>query len=160
MAYGFRSSVWDPVLIISQIVCIQCLYYGAAGALLALISPVSSWQTSLSLIFDDEELRFRDAQGRCLIAVFLLAATACALGLWRLVKRTKLCLDFACTLHFWHLIFCWAYNASFPVSVAWWFTTVISIILMTVLGEFLCMRSEMKAIPLGGAGAGSQRSAV
>ncbi|VDN10265.1 unnamed protein product, partial [Dibothriocephalus latus] len=76
MAYGFRSSVWDPVLIISQIVCIQCLYYGAAGALLALMSPLSSWQTSLSLLFDDEKLRFRDVEGRCLIAVFLLAATA------------------------------------------------------------------------------------
>lgn len=90
-------------------------------------------------------------QGRCLISVFLLTSVACALGMWRLVRRTKLCLDFACTVHFWHFLFCMIYSSSFPLSVAWWFTTTVSIILMTVLGEFLCMRSELKAIPLGGA---------
>ena len=27
MAAGFRSNVWDPCLIISQIVAVQCIFY-------------------------------------------------------------------------------------------------------------------------------------
>ncbi|VDD80740.1 unnamed protein product [Mesocestoides corti] len=151
MVHWFRSSAWDPVLLISQIIFMQCLFYGTTGALCALFSPISRWHTSLRLLLDDSELRFRDLQGRCLISVFLVAAVLCALGLWRIVRRTKLCLDFTCTLYFWHFIFCTIYTSSFPVSVAWWLTVTVSIILMTLMGEFLCMRTEMQAIPLGDA---------
>ncbi|VDO02536.1 unnamed protein product [Rodentolepis nana] len=155
MAQRFRSSEWDPYLLTGQIIFMQCLFYGTLGALCTLVSPISKWHTSLRILLDDSELQFRDGQGRCLIAVFLLSAILCALGLWRLVRRTKLCLDFTCTLYFWHFIFCALYSASFPVSVAWWLTVGLSIVVMTLMGEFLCMRTEMKAIPLGGGGGGS-----
>ena len=151
MAQRFRSSEWNPYLLAGQIVFMQCLFYGTTGALCALFSPISQWHTSLRLLLDDRELRFRDLQGRCLIAVFLLSAGLCAFGLWRLVRRTKLCLDFTCTLYFWHFIFCAFYTTSFPASGAWWLTVAVSLVIMTLMGEFLCMRTEMKAIPLGGA---------
>ena len=33
--------------------------------------------------------------------------------------------------------------------MSWWITNIVVIVIMTVLGEFLCMRTEMKEIPLG-----------
>ena len=69
-------------------------------------------------------------------------------ALWCVVQRTKLCLDFTCTVHFYHFIVCWIYNGTFPLTASWWLTNVLSIVFMTVLGEYLCMRTEMQAIPL------------
>lgn len=71
-----------------------------------------------------------------------------AIGLWYVVKRTKQCLDFTCTVHGFHLVACWAYNGYFPNTLTWWLVNVISVIIMTVFGEFLCLKTEMKAIPL------------
>ena len=39
MSGGFRpAAVWDPILIISNIVCIQCAYYAAFGLQTLVIS--------------------------------------------------------------------------------------------------------------------------
>lgn len=73
-----------------------------------------------------------------------------ALSLWYIVKRTKQCLDFTLTVHLIHFIVCCIYNARAPTSISWWLTNTVVIVIMTVLGEFLCMRTEMAEIPLGG----------
>lgn len=72
-----------------------------------------------------------------------------ALSLWYIVKRTKQCLDFTMTVHLIHFIACCIYNGRIPTSISWWLTNIVVIVIMTVLGEFLCMRTEMKEIPLG-----------
>ena len=71
-----------------------------------------------------------------------------ALGLWYMVQRSKQCTDFAFTVHFLHFLICWIYNRQFPHTVSWWLVNIVCIALMTVLGEFLCMRTELKAIPV------------
>lgn len=73
-----------------------------------------------------------------------------ALGLWFIVRRTKLCLDFAFTTHFVHFFFCWIFSGHLPQTLSWWIINIIGIAIMTVVGEFLCMKTEMKAIPLMG----------
>lgn len=72
-----------------------------------------------------------------------------ALGLWLIVGRTKQCLDFSLTVHFIHFVISWIYNGHIPHTVSWWILNLVGVTLMTVLGEFLCMRSEIKAIPVG-----------
>ena len=47
----FRSSVWDPVLIIAQIICMQCVYYTSAGFWLYFTSYVGNFDRRLSQIF-------------------------------------------------------------------------------------------------------------
>lgn len=71
-----------------------------------------------------------------------------ALGLWFVVQRSKQCTDFAASMHILHLFFCWIYNHQFPGTFAWWLMNIGCVALTTVLGEFLCMRTEMKSIPL------------
>ena len=59
------------------------------------------------------------------------------------------CLDFAVTVFVIHLVVSLCY-AGFPHSWAWWLTNLIGLAIMAMLGEYLCMRSELAAIPLSG----------
>ncbi|OWK02977.1 SYS1, partial [Cervus elaphus hippelaphus] len=133
MAGQFRSYVWDPLLILSQIVLMQTVYYGSLGLWLALI------------------LGFSTPPGRLSTMSFVLNALTCALGLLYFIRRGKQCLDFTVTVHFFHLLGCWLYSSRFPSALTWWLVQAVCIALMAVIGEYLCMRSELKEIPLNSA---------
>jgi len=51
MAGQFRSSQWDPVLIIAQIVAMQCLFYVGLGSCVALIDFILGYNRSLRHLF-------------------------------------------------------------------------------------------------------------
>jgi len=144
----FRNWIWDPWLLISQIVAMQGIFYASIGFWLMIYSLLTSSSLSLEPIFHSEGLYIQEYGGKRLFIAFLLNALTSALGLWLVVGRAKLCLDFTATMHFWHLVIVWTYNRSFPLSLSWWLLNVICITLTTVLGEYLCMRSEMRAIPV------------
>lgn len=71
-----------------------------------------------------------------------------ALGLWFFIRRGKQCLDFTVTVHLFHMIICWIYNSHPPVVLSWWLVNIACIALMAVIGEYLCMRTELRAIPV------------
>lgn len=96
-----------------------------------------------------QEIHVTDSGGRSVILSFVLNAFIGALILRFIVGRTKLCLDFSCTYHFIHLIVCWIYNGSFPSTFSWWFLNAACATLMCVFGEFLCLKIELKEIPVG-----------
>ncbi|MCL4123540.1 UNVERIFIED_CONTAM: hypothetical protein GTU68_018388 [Idotea baltica] len=82
------------------------------------------------------------------MVAFILNALTCSLGLWKIVQRTKQCLDFTVTAHILHLIGCWFYVGHLPSQPSIWLLQLVTITLMCVLGEYLCMRTEMHNIPL------------
>lgn len=96
-----------------------------------------------------QEIHVTDSGGRSVILSFVLNAFIGALILRFVVGRTKLCLDFSCTYHFIHLIVCWIYNGAFPSTFSWWFLNAACATLMCVFGEFLCLKIELKEIPVG-----------
>ncbi|XP_067006460.1 protein SYS1 homolog [Anabrus simplex] len=144
----FRNTTWDPLLIICQIVAMQCVFYVGLGLWMLVMNVLVGSSRSLDHLFKYEEIHVRDANGKLVIAAFVLNALLGALGLWFIVQRTKQCLDFTCTAHFFHLLACWYYNAHFPSAFSWWLLNVACITIMCVCGEFLCMRTELQAIPL------------
>nr|CAG4652233.1 EOG090X0FH3 [Triops cancriformis] len=146
---SFRVTVWDPPLIISQICAMQAIMYVSLGTGVLVLHMISGHPISLDALFRYEDVQVKEVGGRLLVAVFLLNSLICALALWIIVQRRKMCLDFTATVHFLHLIFCWFYNGLFPTSAAWWLVQVICVTITCVCAEFLCLRSEMKAIPLG-----------
>lgn len=81
----------------------------------------------------------------------LLSSPHSALGLLHFIRRGKQCLDFTVTVHFFHLLGCWLYSSRFPSALTWWLVQAVCIALMAVIGEYLCMRSELKEIPLNSA---------
>ncbi|KAL1115477.1 hypothetical protein AAG570_007507 [Ranatra chinensis] len=144
----FRNSSWDPVLIISQIVAVQSVFYLALGLWLVALNFLVGTSRSLDHIFKYQEIQVRDVTGKLVIVSFVLNSLTGSVGLWWLVQRTKLCLDFSCTAHFLHLVLCWIYNGYFPSTFSWWLLNTACLTVMCVCGEFLCMRTELQAIPL------------
>lgn len=149
MAIGqFRSSVWDPVLIVSQIVTMQCVFYIGLGFCVCVVDYIAGSHRSIDHLFGYQMLHFRALQGKLLMIASVLNALIGGLGLWYVIQRTKQCWDFAGTVYIIHIIVCCFVNGYFPDSASWWLTIAVSVIIMTVLGEYLCMRTELRAIPL------------
>ncbi|XP_023406055.1 protein SYS1 homolog isoform X6 [Loxodonta africana] len=77
MAGQFRSYVWDPLLILSQIVLMQTVYYGSLGLWLALVDGLVRSSPSLDQMFDAEILGFSTPPGRLSMMSFILNALTC-----------------------------------------------------------------------------------
>jgi len=150
----FRYTVWDPWTIVSQILTLQAIFYLFLGIWIAVFCLMSDSPRSLDQIFSYTELNPNKVGGKLLIAAFFFNALNCSLGLWYIVQRTKLCLDFTATVHLLHLVCCTWYNGSLPLSATWWAINLVCVTTMCVTGEFLCMRTELSTIPVSMAGAG------
>jgi len=84
----------------------------------------------------------------CLSMSVCLSVCYSGVGLWYVVQRTRQCWDFATTMYVINTCVCIAVNGSLASTASWWLTTVIAAIVTTVLAESLCMKTEMKLIPL------------
>ncbi|KAM4693207.1 protein SYS1 homolog isoform 1-T3 [Discoglossus pictus] len=151
MAGHFRSYVWDPSLIISQIALMQFVYYSSLGLWLGILDLLIHNSPSLDQIFNYEFLGFSSVHGRVAMMAFILNSLTCALGLLYFVRRGKQCLDFTATVHLFHLLGCWIYTSHLPGTITWWLLNIVCIALMAGIGEYLCMRTELKEIPLNSA---------
>ncbi|KAI7858292.1 integral membrane protein S linking to the trans Golgi network-domain-containing protein [Circinella umbellata] len=171
---SFRATGWDPLLIIAQIISLQSVYYIVISLLLLIALALTGAELSLDAILDDGEIRTDTVFGWTLGLVWLVNAVMTIPILVFLVQRAKLVLDFVLTLHFFHIAFVWIHTGHFPTCGAWWILQVINAILMTLGGEWACMRREMEPImvskkdtqqqkqqevPSGAGGAGSSSSA-
>ncbi|KAH7723881.1 Protein T03F1.12 [Aphelenchoides avenae] len=137
----FRSYVWDPSLIIGQILAMQSIFYAAECVLMTAWSFSFGFRPSLDYVFAPQTIR-------PMTVIQLVSAVCCAVALSYIVQRAKQCLDFVCTLHFWHVISTSLYNGYLPTQLTWWLLQVLSATICTVLGEYLCMRKEALEIPL------------
>jgi hypothetical protein len=130
----------------------QCFYYAALGFLLLFLDILAAQPVTLNHILAYTTLRSDTAMGWMYMFTFLLTACPCgALGLRLIVTRAKLCLDFTVTCHFFHLILSWLYQG-FPTTATWWLCMLCSILIMSLGGEYLCMRKEMEPITISGGG--------
>ncbi|CAD7092673.1 unnamed protein product [Hermetia illucens] len=147
----FRSTQWDPFLLTAQIIAMQSLLYVSLGIVMCFMEMIVGDGTNHTLnhLFQYHEIHVSDIEGRLVICAFIVNSLIGSFALWFIVKRTKMCLDFSCTFHFLHLVVCWWYNASFPSNFSWWFLNAICVALMCVGGEFLCLKTELKEIPVG-----------
>ncbi|XP_065064433.1 protein SYS1 homolog [Rhopilema esculentum] len=143
----FRSYVWDPWLIISQIIAVQFTFYFCLGVWMFSIDKMSGRIVDVNQIFDGKTHSFSSLDGRVVLIVFGLNSLTNSVALWFIVQRAKQCLDFAFTAHFIHFLICWTV-IGFPKNWVWWLINVVCITLTSVIGEYLCMRYEMKAIPI------------
>ena len=143
--YGQDS--FSPRLIISQIVCIQCIHYIAQGLVFGLFHLLFRSRLHLDLFFAWEAATILDAPGWMVICNSLIVALFGAVSLLVVVERAKKCFDFAFTVYFLHWIATMFYSG-FPSSWAWWVVNTGCMIIMAVAGEQLCMRTELADISL------------
>lgn len=74
MFYG--TVVWDPWLIVAQIVGIQCLYYITLGIFLSILVGTRVSRMSLVYFFDYATVTAATTTGWCVIASILLTSIA------------------------------------------------------------------------------------
>ncbi|KAK9102200.1 hypothetical protein Sjap_019454 [Stephania japonica] len=145
MFYG--AIVWDPWLIVAQIVCLQCLYYFTLGLFMSILIGSRVSRISLVYFFDYSTMTTATVTGWCVVGSFLLSSIAGAGYILYLVERAKKCLDFSATLYIIHLILCILYGG-WPSSITWWIVNGIGLAVMALFGEWLCIRRELREIPI------------
>ncbi|KAG9150977.1 hypothetical protein Leryth_003098 [Lithospermum erythrorhizon] len=145
MFYG--TVVWDPWLIVAQIVCLQCLYYTTLGISMAILVGTRVSRMSLVYFFDFATLTASTATGWCVMASFMISSFVGAGFLVYLIERAKKCLDFSATLYIIHLFICIMYGG-WPSSLTWWVVNLSGFAVMALLGEYLCIKRELKEIPV------------
>ncbi|KAG2446260.1 hypothetical protein HXX76_000851 [Chlamydomonas incerta] len=145
MLYG--QAVWDPILIVAQIITLQCLFYLTLGLFQGLfIGPYVS-RLSIAYLFSWRMYSIGTYSGVISVLSLLLTAVLGSVFLVWIVERAKKCLDFASTCFIFHLWFCWQYDG-FPARFEWWLANILGLIIMSLFGEWLCLRREMQEIPL------------
>ncbi|KAB7507714.1 Protein SYS1-like protein [Armadillidium nasatum] len=67
MSGSFRYKIWDPPLIISQILTMQAIYYIGLGLWIAILDIFTGHHRSLDSIFKYQEIQFKENQGRAIM---------------------------------------------------------------------------------------------
>ena len=68
--------MWDPWLIVAQIVCIQCLYYLSLGVFMGVLVGTRVNKMSLVYFFDFATVTLSTVTGWCVVVSFLLSSVA------------------------------------------------------------------------------------
>jgi len=145
----FYTTVWDPRLIIYQIFAVQCVYYMLLGFFLFAFDVMIGHTLTTDQIFGYTNMNTHSMRGWAVILSCFATAISSGIGLLFIVERSKKCLDHTATAFICHLISVWAYGG-FPKTWTWWIVQFFCFIIMVVLGEYLCMRKELRDIPLRG----------
>ncbi|CAL5373645.1 unnamed protein product [Camellia sinensis] len=147
MFYG--AVVWDPYLIVAQIVCLQCLYYLTLGVFMGILVGTRVSRMSLVYFFDYATVTASTITGWCVIAAFVLSSFSGHRAVYMLyfIERSKKCLDFSATLYIIHLFVCIIYGG-WPSSITWWVVNGSGVAVMVLLGERLCKKRELREIPI------------
>lgn len=145
MFYG--TAVWDPWLIVGQIICLQCSFYLSLGVFMVLFLGLRVPRLSLVYFFDYATLTTSTLTGWCVIASFLFTSLAVAVYMIFVVERARKCLDFSATLYIIHLYLC-ILNGGWPSSMAWWAVNGTGLAVMALLAEYLCIKREQREIPM------------
>ncbi|KAF8050141.1 hypothetical protein N665_2038s0014 [Sinapis alba] len=145
MFYG--TAVWDPWLIVGQIICLECSFYLSLGVFMILFLGLRVPRLSLVYFFDFATLSTSTLTGWCVIVSFLFTSLAGAVYMIFLVERARKCLDFSATLYIIHLFFCIVYGG-WPSSMAWWVVNGTGLAVMALLAEYLCIKREQREIPM------------
>merc|ERR1712191_27466 len=130
------------------LIFVICFIWGIVWTILFL-HLIAGQPLSVDYIFRYQEVNVKDISGRLVITCYLMNALMCSAVLWCIVQRTKLCLDFSVTAHLLHFTLSLLYNSTWPSSASWWILQFSCGTITCVLGEFLCLRTELKSIPLG-----------
>lgn len=145
---SWQPSVFDPVFIVAQLFVMQCIFYLAYGAILWLLCAVIlSEDVTLELMLRPSTLGSSHLLGIFVCLANTLASLVAACFLPLVVGRAKKVLDFCASLFIWHWWITWGVFG-FPSVLSWWILAVLNCVCMTLVGEYLCLKEDMREIPI------------
>ena len=142
---SFYANIFDPKLVVGQIVAMQCLAYLSLSCIVWAFHELFATKLGLSQVFGTKSLGWDSSDSAAATAAAIINGLLIGLELSIVVERAKKCLDFAVTFFFFHFIACWRYD-SFPYDWRWWAVNIGACILAAVSGEYLCMKKELREI--------------
>jgi protein SYS1 len=143
---------FEPALILAQIIILQAAFYLSFTLLLLVLNRALGVQSLVSAqIFDHRALTLREFGGWVTAAALLVANLSTALTYVLLVGRAKRCLDFAVTIFVAHAI-ATVFHSGIPASLSWWCVNLMSVSVLAIVSEAMCMRIEMREISVQSAG--------
>eukprot|EP01122_Echinamoeba_exundans_P006211 TRINITY_DN1707_c0_g1_i1.p1 TRINITY_DN1707_c0_g1~~TRINITY_DN1707_c0_g1_i1.p1 ORF type:complete len:157 (-),score=15.26 TRINITY_DN1707_c0_g1_i1:535-1005(-) len=144
------GTVFDPALTAAQILALQCLFYLFLGAFSAMSDLIFNAAISVDQVFEWSVVSFGTASGRAIISASLINSSILAVALVFIVHRAKSVLDFTATIYFLHFLMCLLFSG-FPSNWLWWLLQLVCFGIQTLLGEYLCVRREIREMPIIGA---------
>lgn len=145
---NFKAYIWDPFLIICQILAMQGFFYTTLGLIISILFLLSNTFPTLNHLLNPDKLSLSNLESTLVVIAYSINSLAVSLALCLIVQRAKLCLDFTCTVHFIHMLVCWLCYGKL-LTISSFIIQLICISISAVFGEYLCFRNEMKPINLG-----------
>jgi hypothetical protein len=142
----FYSNVFDPQLIVAQIILLQGLSYLTIILFLFLFHEMLGTRSDTLTLHHVLSHTAIDEPGAFLYA-FVNVLNGFFIGVYLsfVVERAKKCLDFASTIYLFHFALTWWYDG-FPWAWQWWILNIVALVCAAVSGEWLCMRRELREI--------------
>ncbi len=142
-----NDKAFNPRLIFSQIVAMQCFHYVILGFLVQVNYVVFGTSITLDRVFSDKYVSLWTAVGWADTIAILLTSLVGSVLLAVIVEKSKKCLDFSVTLFMIHFLLC-SFYSGLPSTWDWYIVHVLGTIMMILFGEYLCSRRELDDIPL------------
>lgn len=142
-----NSQVFNPKLIVSQMVALQSIHYFILCFFVQANHFVFGTSITIDRIFTAQYLNIWTHEGWIDNSAILLSSLTGAILLSLIVEKAKKCLDFSVTLFTIHVIACTIYGG-LPLTWDWWIVNVLHMIFMILLGEYFCAMRELREIPL------------
>lgn len=142
-----ENTSFNPILILSQIAALQSIHYLIMCIFLQINNVIFASSLTIDRIFTDDYLNIWVAEGWLDNSLVLFSSVTDAILLAIIVEKAKKCLDFSVTSFLIHVIACTVYDG-IPSTWDWWIVNVLQMIIVVLLGEYLCARKELREIPL------------
>ena len=147
-AIPLGSIVFDPYLIVTQIVLLQALYYLLLGVVLVVLQGVVLGEgATMDMVFSPSAQDPGFTSGILVAASHFLTSLLSAYSLLHVVGRSKKCLDFTATLFCLHTLASTLFS-SFPTTASWWSLLLANLSAMSLISEYLCMKRELREISI------------
>lgn len=116
----FYHAIWDPWLIVAQMLLMQCAFYLLSGAWLLLFALAFGTPLRLDALLAPAHMQLTAGARWPALGAVLLQAPALGYLLLPVVGRAKQCLDFTGTVYVFHFLLSSVYQRAFPANWEWW----------------------------------------
>ncbi|KAJ2502061.1 hypothetical protein GGH96_001462 [Coemansia sp. RSA 1972] len=143
---AFRKSVYDPVLIVAQIVTLQCFGYSTFSVLMVFASILTNVELTPRLLFSSSSVQ-PTVEGAIVGVSLICMGIMNIVPLVYMVERSRLCIDFSATFFVVHVIVVWWTQHQVP-ELLWWAVMAVAMGVMAVGGRAVCSRRELLPIAI------------
>ena len=137
---------FDPMHIIFEICAFQCVYYAGFTIVVLILDYFSNYPFSFQQVFNPNLYGFSKYNRRSVIGC-LFASISSGVCFSFVEGRSKKALDYMSTVWGIHLAESIIFG-DIPTNLSFWFFTIVSCIIGTLIAEFVSMKFELKEINL------------